>query len=64
MVMNMEIKLISKRGVVQAIKKVDPKMRVSKDFYESLNERVAKLVEDAVKRAKGNDRRTVRAVDV
>lgn len=37
---------------------------VSMDFSEALSEKVEKIIEDAVKRAKSNGRRTVQANDI
>ena len=34
------------------------------DFLEALDQKVKALVEEAIKRAKGNNRKTVRAIDL
>lgn len=39
-------------------------LRVSKDFSQALNDKVEKIIAEAVARAKGNDRVTVRPVDL
>ncbi len=39
-------------------------MRFSEEFFEALDQKVAELVEEAVKRAKGNKRQTLRAYDL
>ncbi len=39
-------------------------MRFSEEFFTALDERVAELVNEAVKRAKGNGRATLRAYDL
>jgi histone H3/H4 len=45
--------------------KVDDKpLCISEDFYEALNKKVEKLIEEAAKRAKSNNRNTVMARDV
>ena len=40
------------------------RMSVSTDFSDALNERVLLLVQQAIKRAKGNGRKTVMAKDI
>ncbi|MCD6403418.1 MAG: DUF1931 domain-containing protein [Candidatus Aenigmarchaeota archaeon] len=39
-------------------------MRFSGDFFDALDEKVAELVKQAVKRAEANGRKTVRAHDL
>ena len=65
-------------GVVMAKKKTKPlyvksvvkaiisksKMRVSGDFWNALNDEIASHLEKAVKRAKANGRKTLRASDL
>lgn len=38
--------------------------QVSADLYDALDEKVEKLLEDAERRAKANDRKTVRPEDL
>ena len=53
------------RSQVKNYAKVDDKpLSVSEDFYEALNKKIEKLIEDAAKRAKANNRNTVMARDV
>lgn len=37
---------------------------VASDFYDALDEEVADLLDDAARRAEGNDRKTVQARDL
>ena len=39
-------------------------MNVSSDFYDALDEEVVELLDDAVRRAEANDRRTVQPRDL
>ena len=39
-------------------------VNVGSDFYDALDERVKELIEDAVERADGNGRKTVKSRDV
>ena len=39
-------------------------MRASGDFLKSLDEKVSHVIEHAMKRAKGNGRKTLRGVDL
>lgn len=39
-------------------------MRFSGDFFDALDEKVAEIVKEAVKRAEANGRKTVRAHDL
>lgn len=39
-------------------------MRVSEGFYEALDREVSRLVKDAMKRAEGNGRKTLRDYDL
>jgi len=53
-------KLLKKSGVREAV----DELNVGSDFYDALDERAIELVERAVKRAKDNGRKTVKARDV
>ncbi|MBX0297100.1 DUF1931 domain-containing protein [Haloarcula nitratireducens] len=50
--------------VKAAVKDALSEHNVSADFYESLDEEVAELLEEAAQRAEANDRRTVQARDL
>ncbi|HIQ50137.1 MAG TPA: DUF1931 domain-containing protein [Nanoarchaeota archaeon] len=50
--------------VKSKIRELVEDMRFSEEFFEALDEKVAQLVEEAVKRAKGNGRATLRACDL
>ena len=53
------------RSQVKNYAKVDGKpLNVAEDFYESLNKKVEKLIEEASKRAKLNNRNTLMGRDV
>lgn len=54
--------LLSRSAISEIIR--DQNVRVGRDFLGGLNEVVYKFVEDAVTRAKGNNRRTVRLIDL
>ncbi len=54
------VDLLKKSGVRDAAKGVN----VGSDFYDALDERAKSLVKRAVKRAKKNGRKTVKARDV
>lgn len=45
-------------------RRIERSMRISTGFYEALEKKVAQLLEEAEKRAKGNRRRTLMASDV
>jgi histone H3/H4 len=46
------------------IKSAAKGVRVSSDFYSALDKKVEEVVKEAVRRAKGNKRATIRAVDL
>ncbi len=48
--------------VKELVKKEE--MNMSSDFAEALSKKIEELVAAAVKRAKGNGRKTVRAIDL
>ena len=50
--------------VKSKVRELVKNMRFSDEFFEALDEKVAKIVEEAVKRAKGNGRATLRACDL
>lgn len=50
--------------VKSKVRELVKNMRFSEEFFEALDEKVAQLVEEAVKRAKGNGRATLRAYDL
>lgn len=53
------------RSQVKNYAKVDGNtLSISGDFYEELNKKVEKLIEEASKRAKSNNRNTVMGRDV
>ena len=53
------------RSQVKNYTKIDEKtLSVSEDFYEALNKKVEKLIEEASKRAKLNNRNTVMGRDI
>lgn len=54
--------LVVKSAVKSNIAK--SKMRVSGDFWSALDESVDAMLKEAVKRAKDNGRKTLRAVDL
>ena len=50
--------------VKSAVKEQLDGMNVAADFYETLDEEVAELLEDAARRADANDRKTVQPRDL
>lgn len=53
------------RSQVKNYAKVDGKnLNVAEDFYNALNKKVEKLIEEASRRAKANNRNTLMARDV
>jgi len=50
--------------VKSAVRELVGDFRVSEDFWEALNERIAWKVKRAVERAKANGRKTVRGADL
>ena len=53
------------RSQVKNYAKVDDKpLNIAEDFYEELNKKVVKLIEEASKRAKSNNRTTLMGRDV
>lgn len=50
--------------VKSMVKKEVGKLRISGEFFPALNGEMRKLLGDAVKRAKGNKRKTLRACDL
>ncbi len=50
--------------VKSKVRELVKNMRFSEEFFTALDEKVAELVEAAVKRAKGNGRATLRAYDL
>ncbi len=51
--------MIVKSKVKEAIKAIDPEMRVNPEFYEALEAELKVLVEKAVKRAKDEGKKTL-----
>ena len=52
------------RSQIKNYAKVDDKhLSISEDFYEALNKKVEKLIEEASKRAKSNNRNTLMGRD-
>ncbi|MBN4049133.1 DUF1931 domain-containing protein [archaeon AH-315-M20] len=53
------------RSQIKNYAKVDEKtLNISNDFYEALNKKVEKLIEESCKRAKENNRNTLMGRDV
>lgn len=53
------------RSQVKNYAKVDGKtLSISEDFYEALNKKVEKLIEEASKRARANNRNTLMGRDI
>jgi len=53
------------RSQIKNHAKVDDKtLNIAEDFYEALNKKVEKLIEEASKRAKSNNRNTLMGRDV
>jgi histone H3/H4 len=50
--------------VKAAVKEALNNMNVASDFYESLDDEVAELLQDAARRASDNDRKTVQPRDL
>ena len=50
--------------VKSAVKDELSEMNVSADFFDALDEDVSELLEDAARRAEGNDRKTVQPRDL
>ena len=50
--------------VKSAVRELIKDLRVSEDFFTTLEKRVEALVKEAVNRAKGNGRKTLRGVDL
>lgn len=50
--------------VKSKVRELAKDMRFSEGFFEALDQKVAELVENAVKRAKGNGRATLREYDL
>lgn len=50
--------------VKSTVKESLDEMNVAADFYEALDGEVTELLEDAVRRAEANDRKTVQARDL
>ena len=51
--------MIVKSKVKEAVKAIDPEMRVNPEFYEALEAEVKALIEKAVKRAKEEGKKTL-----
>ena len=64
------LKNINKQGglmsliVRSKVKKAAKGVRVSSDFYSALDKKVEDVIKEATRRAKGNRRATIRAVDL
>ena len=54
----------TKLVVASKIKEVVKDLQVSSEVADALNEKVAKLLEEAAERAKANGRRTIQARDL
>jgi histone H3/H4 len=50
--------------VKSAVKEALEDQNVAADFYKALDEEVAEILEDAVRRAEANDRKTVQPRDL
>ncbi|ASJ07162.1 hypothetical protein [Thermococcus pacificus] len=53
--------MIVKSKVKEAVKAIDPEMRVSPEFYDALEAELKALVEKAVKRAQAEGKKTLYA---
>jgi histone H3/H4 len=51
--------MIVKSKVKEAVKAIDPEMRVNPEFYDALEAELKALVEKAVKRAKDEGKKTL-----
>ena len=60
----MTTSIITKSQVKQHAKFDGKQLSVSEEFYNALDEKVKKLIEEACKRAKQNSRNTVMARDL
>ena len=58
----MVTKMIIKKSDVKAM--VGDEYRISQDFYDNLDEAVAALIKDSMKRAKENGRKTLKPYDL
>ena len=58
----MVTKMIIKKSEVKAM--VGDEYRISQDFYDNLDEAVAALIKDSMKRAKENGRKTLKPYDL
>jgi len=54
--------MIIKKSEVKAM--VGDEYRISQDFYDNLDEAVAALIKDSMKRAKENGRKTLKPYDL
>ncbi|MCS7093952.1 MAG: DUF1931 domain-containing protein [Candidatus Aenigmarchaeota archaeon] len=50
--------------IKSAVREVAGDIRISDEFFDALNKKVAELVKEAVKRAEANGRKTLRGADV
>ncbi|KUH33956.1 hypothetical protein APY94_04290 [Thermococcus celericrescens] len=53
------VEMIVKSKVKEAVKAIDPEMRVNPEFYDALEAEIKTLVEKAVKRAKDEGKKTL-----
>lgn len=64
--MNDELKLIRISSIKQCVKELSVKtpVKVSADFIDTLNDKVMELLDIAIGRCNGNNRKTLRPVDL
>jgi len=53
------VELVVKSKVKEAVKAIEPEMRVSPEFYDALEAELRVLIEKAVKRAKEEGKKTL-----
>ncbi len=53
------VEMLVKSKVKEAVKAVDPEMRVNPEFYDALEAELKTLVEKAVRRAKEEGKKTI-----
>ncbi|ASJ11207.1 hypothetical protein A3L12_07820 [Thermococcus sp. P6] len=53
------VELVVKSKVKEAVKAIEPEMRVSPEFYDALEGELKVLIEKAVKRAKEEGKKTL-----
>lgn len=59
-----DLPMMVRVSTLKEFTKSKAEVNVSSEFADAVNERVAEMVEGAIKRCEGNSRKTVRAVDL